>query len=694
MAPSVVPSSQSPGEGFHPQQGSGILDRLLEGCQIIGPDWRYLYVNAAAAEQGRRPREDLVGLTMPEAYPGIERTPMFETLTRCMRERTYERMENEFIYPDGSRGWFELRFEPVPEGVFILSMDVTERKLAEARVTHLNAVLKGLRAVGQLILHDDDPENLIHNACEVLVHTRGFQAAAIVLTDPEDGSVQASARSGVTNQGLIDLIGSGRIPECAREALAKSRFVLRRGHDERCLNCPAFPDHPDEAEELTIPLEFEGTAYGFMIVTLPAMMGEDPEECALLAEMAMDLAHALRGFVLRSERDRSAAALIRAEEQLRKSQRLKAIGRLAGGVAHDFNNILAVQIGLCDLIDQEIEPDHPIADDVAAIRASAERAADLTRQLLAFGRRQALRVETVQLNDVVAGLHKMLLRLIGEDIVLGAELAGDLGNIEADRSQVEQIIMNLVINARDAMPDGGTVTLETANVQFDRGYLGRHLEVSSGPHVMLAVTDTGCGMDRETQEHLFEPFFTTKDRGKGTGLGLATVYGIVKQSRGHIWVYSEPGRGSTFKVYFPQVFRESDAVPERRPTKPVQGKGQLVLLVEDDPTLRNLIGKTLTRGGYIVHAAGTGEEALAAVKTEGLAPAVLLTDVVMPGMNGRTLSDHLGGVIPGLKTLFMSGYTDNAIIHHGVLDAGIFFLQKPFTSDSLLASIQELLRET
>ncbi len=693
MAPSVNNFSRSSGEDFHPPGDSRILDRLLEGCQIIGPDWRYLYVNEAAARQGRRPREELLGLTMPEAYPGIERTPMFETLARCMRERTYARMENEFTFPDGSRGWFELRFEPVPEGVFILSMDVTERMLAEARVTHLNAVLKGIRAVGQLILREDDPENLIHSACDVLVHARGFQTAAIALTDPEDGSVQASARSGVTNRGLVDMFGLGGMPDCAREALARSGFVLRRGEDERCLDCPALSDHPDQTEELTIPLVFGGTTYGFMIVTLPAMMGDDPEERALLSEIARDLAYALRGFALRSERVRTAAALAKAEDQLRKSQRLEAIGRLAGGVAHDFNNILAVQIGLCDLISQEIEPGAPIAEDVDAIRASAERAADLTRQLLAFGRRQALRVETIQINEVVAGLQKMLIRLIGEDIQFGAELAGDLGCIEADRSQVEQIIMNLVINARDAMPDGGTLTLETANVQFDRDYLDHHLEALPGPHVMLAVTDTGCGMDKETQEHLFEPFFTTKDRGKGTGLGLATVYGIVKQSRGHLWVYSEPGRGSTFKVYFPQVFREADAAPNRRPVRPAQGKGQRVLLVEDDPTLRDLIGRTLVRGGYTVHAAGSGPAAITAVKAEGFVPAVLLTDVVMPGMNGRILSRRLGDLIPGLKSLFMSGYTDNAIIHHGELDPGICFLQKPFSSESLLAALNDLLRE-
>ena len=492
-----------------------LLNNLLEGCQVIGPDWRYLYVNDAVARQGRRSKEELLGRTMMEVYPGIDTTPMFAVLRRCMEDRAARQMENEFTFPDGSKGWFELRFEPVPQGVFILSLEITDRKRAEARVTH-------------------------------------------------------------------------------------------------------------------------------------------------------------------------------AEAQLRQAQKLEAIGQLAGGIAHDFNNLLMVQLGYCDLLERTLRKGDPVTKNLAQIKACAEQAAVLTRQLLAFSRKQVLQPEVLDLNAVVGNIATMLARLIGDDIDLVTSLGDGLGSVKADRGQIEQVIMNLAVNARDAMSRGGNLTIETANVVLDEAYGRRHVGSNLGPHVLLAVTDTGCGMDEETQSRVFEPFFTTKGPGEGTGLGLATVYGIVKQSGGDIWVYSEPGVGTTFKVYLPRVPVE----PQERVARETQilpGKGEWVLLVEDNHALREVVAQMIEDLGYRVTAAANGDEAVVTVEEQGLRPHLLVTDMVMPGMGGRALVARLRRNQPDLKVLYASGYPDNALVNQGVLSPEMRFLQKPFTLADLAAKIREAL---
>jgi len=667
-----------------------LLDGLLEGCQVIGRDWRYLYVNEAAAAQGRRAREDLLGRTMMEAYPGIDRTAMFAELRRCMIERTARRFDNEFEFPDGSRGWFELHMQPVPEGAFILSLDVTARRRAEARNEHLNAVLRGIREVNRIIARETDRDRMIQATCVELVSARGFDSVSVVLTDSAGTEIRAEASAGRRVAGLHELLGRGRIPECAREAFACRDQVLRRDQAFRCEGCPVVPELGPATDELIQPLEQAGRLYGFMVVHLPQGMGDDPEERALVREVAGDIAVALHGMRLRQERDDSAAALASTQEQLLRSQKLEAVGRLAGGVAHDFNNILAAQIGCCELIENQIQPGDPLAGDVATIKSCAERAAALTRQLLAFSRKQALHAEVLDLNEVVGGIRSMLERTIREDVRLQTVLAPGLGRVKADPGQVEQVIMNLAVNARDAMPAGGSLTIETADLDLDADYARNHVGVEPGPYVMLAISDTGSGMDEQTRSRLFEPFFTTKEHGKGTGLGLATVYGIVKQSGGNIWVYSEPGRGTTFKIYLPRVEGVAEA-PRRRTRAVVPGSGEQVLVVEDEPLLRELMGRLVRELGYRTAVAADGAAALVLVERDGLRPDLLLTDVVMPGMSGRALAARLGPLVPGLKVLYASGYTDNSVTHHGVLDAGVDFLQKPFTTADLAAKIREVL---
>ncbi len=380
----------------------------------------------------------------------------------------------------------------------------------------------------------------------------------------------------------------------------------------------------------------------------------------------------------------------RLEEQFRQAQKMEAVGRLAGGVAHDFNNLLTVITSYSELLLGDLESTDPRREDLEEIRKAAAGAAGLTRQLLAFSRQQVLEPRVLDLNEIVSGAGKMLQRLIGEDVALVTVLAPDLGAVKADPGQLEQVIMNLAVNARDAMPQGGKLTIETTNVDLDVTYTMEHTAVSPGPYVLLTVSDTGVGMDEETQRRIFEPFFTTKQTGTGTGLGLATVYGIVKQSGGFIWVYSEPGHGTTFKIYLPRVDEPAEA--EQRGTTPQYVHGtETVLLAEDAGPLRAVARQILKREGYTVLEAPDGKSALEGAAAHDGPIHLLITDVIMPEMSGRQLAERLKQQRPELKVLFVSGYTDDAIIRHGVLEPGIAFLQKPFSPELLARKVREVL---
>ncbi|HLY61482.1 MAG TPA: response regulator [Terriglobia bacterium] len=379
------------------------------------------------------------------------------------------------------------------------------------------------------------------------------------------------------------------------------------------------------------------------------------------------------------------------EQQFRQAQRMEAVGRLAGGVAHDFNNILTVINGYSEVMLGQIQIESPHKTYLNEIRKAGERAAGLTRQLLAFSRQQVLAPQVLDVNTVIDNVHSMLKRLIGEDIDLVTIPGKDLGRVKADPGQIEQVLLNLAVNARDAMPGGGKLTIETANVDLDESYAHNHVTAVPGPHVMLAVTDSGTGIDTETQKRIFEPFFTTKEKGKGTGLGLSTVYGIVKQSAGHIWVYSELGQGTTFKIYLPRVDAPLE-VAESKKTTPEPSVGQeTVLVAEDDGPIRLLVRVSLEARGFTVLEAPDGLEALSLAAQHKGTIHLLLTDLVMPEISGRTLSQRLAAMHPETKVLFMSGYTDDAVIRHGGLEAGTAFLQKPFTPDALVRKVREVL---
>jgi len=380
----------------------------------------------------------------------------------------------------------------------------------------------------------------------------------------------------------------------------------------------------------------------------------------------------------------------RLETQLLQAQKMEAVGRLAGGVAHDFNNLLGVITGYSELLGKTLEPEHRGWGRLREIQKAAERAAGLTRQLLAFSRKQVLATRVLDLNHIVGELEKMLRRLIGEDVQLLSKTAVGLWPVRADSGQIEQVIVNLVVNARDAMPRGGTVVVETSNVLVDDSYARAHADVSLGAYVLLTVSDTGEGMDEATQSHIFEPFFTTKEEGKGTGLGLATVFGIVKQSGGHIRVYSEPGVGSTFKVYLPRAYKDAEVEPPPEPAKPLRGT-ETILLVEDAEALRIMIREILEGAGYGVIECADSAEALRKPAPDVARAHLLLTDVIMPQTSGPEVARSLRKKHPGLKVLFMSGYTNQAIGHHGVLDEGAQLLEKPFTTEGLLRKVRSVL---
>jgi PAS domain S-box-containing protein len=455
--------------------------------------------------------------------------------------------------------------------------------------------------------------------------------------------------------------------------------------------------HPDDRER-TVALFREALARGH---------DHEFEYRALTAERQViwlrDIVHVardqhgearqLRGLTVDvTGRKRAEEALRQSEDQLRQAQKMEAVGQLAGGIAHDFNNLLMVIQGDSDLILRRLPEGHGLRRNAEGIREASQQAAALTRQLLAFSRKQVLTPKMVDLNSVVAGMQTMLQRLLGETIHLVTVPSADVGLVRADPGQVEQVIMNLAVNARDAMPDGGRLTLETGHLELDETAAREHSEAVPGEYVMLAVSDTGCGMDESTRTRLFEPFFTTKEQGKGTGLGLSTVYGIVKQSGGHIWVYSEVGRGTTFKICLPVAAERATAEVEGRegPGAPTAG-AETVLLVEDAARVREVVREILEMTGYHILEARHGAEALEISQRYEGPIHLMVTDVVMPQMSGREVAQRLAPLRPDMRVLYMSGYTDDAIVRHGVLEAGTAFLSKPFTPDALAAKVREVL---
>ncbi|MFP4499656.1 MAG: PAS domain S-box protein [Candidatus Hydrogenedentota bacterium] len=875
-----------------------VLDGMLEGCQIITPEWKYIYVNEAAARHGHKSPDELLGRTMMEVYPGIEESALCSVLGECFEERTPRRFENEFTYPDGTRGFFQLSIEPVPEGLFILSEDITERKQAEEALEHSHQLLQYIveHTNSAVAVHDCDlrylyvsqrylddygvqPENIIgKHHYDVFpdlpekwreVHRKALRGEiSRAERDPyerTDGTVEWTrweCRPWHEKDGAIGgiIVYTEVITERVEaEEVLRERTELLQNITDNMFDMVAITDmagvftyvgpshrvlgfepeellgttvfeyvHPDDADHIagefaafvaqpapdkTRTVEYrqrckdgsylwletvgkflfrdDGTPYALFFSSRNVTERKQAEQALWASEMrfkemlrnvasvavqgyAMDgtvrywnqasemfygyteaealgqnlldliIPPAMREDVIAdmgrmaetgeanpaselelmrkdgspiqiysshtlvhvpgqepelfcididiTERKQAEEERERLGAQLMQAQKMESVGRLAGGVAHDFNNMLNVILGHTELAIDALSAESPLRGDLEEIQKAAERSANLTRQLLAFARKQTIAPKVLDLNETIATMLTMLQRLIGEDIDLVWKPGGRLAPVLIDPGQVDQMLANLCVNARDAIGHKhGKITIETANVRFDEAYCAEHAGFVPGAHVMLAVSDDGCGMDEETCAKIFEPFFTTKGVGEGTGLGLATIYGIVKQNDGFINVYSEPDEGTTFRIYIPALEmappQEDGPVVRAEPA----GGTETILVVEDEPAILSMTRTVLERLGYTVLTASAPSEALRVAREQVGAVDLLITDVVMPEMHGRAMAEQLQALCPGLKSLFMSGYTANVIAHQGVLDEGVNFIEKPFSLQDLARKVREAL---
>ena len=624
------------------------FEQAAVGIAHAAPDGRWLQVNQKLADIVGYTREELMAKSFREiTYPDDLETDLEYLQQVLAGEISTFCMEKRYIRKDASIVWINLTVSLVRKpsgepGYFIAVIeDISSRKRADAALqdseerhrTILQTALDGFWMV--------DTQGRLLEVNETYCRMSGYSAQELLA------------------MRIPDL----EVLETAEETAARIRQIMTKG------------EHRFESRHR----RKDGSVFDVEI-----SVQYRPAEGGRIATFLRDVTEHIR---LAEER-------ARLEDQLWQAKKVEAIGRLAGGVAHDFNNLTAIILGYGEMLLGQLSPGNPARKSVEQIIAAGRRSAALTHQLLAFSRKQTLQPEVLDLNALLRNLEKMLGRLIGEDIELEFRLAAHLGRVMADPGQLEQVVTNLVLNARDAMPRGGRLTLESADVELDETYALGHTSVVPGKYVLLALTDTGCGMDKATMARLFEPFFTTKETGKGTGLGLATVYGIVKQSGGYIWVYSEPDKGSTFKVYLPRTDAEPQAKAVEAGGDTPRGDGERILLVEDEASLRELCEIVLSGLGYRVSAAGSGTEALRLVEEQRLEPNLVVTDVVMPGMSGTELAERLRRDRSDLKVLYMSGYPDDAIARHGILDPGIPFIQKPFTERALAVHVREALKGT
>ena len=659
---------------------------------------RFTLVNQAVAEAYGTSVENLLGKTDADFNPNPEEVKQFRRIDlEVMNTGTSAHIPEERITDAaGNTRWLETMKRAIPSihggdtQILGVATDITERRRAEQRLRQrTETILEHQAALHALALMDnpdwmDALESITRTAARVL----GVARVGVWLFEDNQASLTCEAlyENGRFTPHPGTSLESHRYPKYF-EAIAQSRTLAAHDaiEDPRTNEFAGAYSVPlGITSLLDVPIRSLGSVIGIVCHEHvgPARVWS-PEEEHFGASIADFVSLAL-----------AASKRRQLEAQLRQSQKMEAIGHLAGGVAHDFNNVLTAILGYCRLMLVQMGSEDSLRSHVEQIRQAADRAAQLTGQLLAFGRKQVLNPRILDLNHIVAGIEPMLGRIIGEDIRLSTVLAPDLGRVKADPGQIEQALLNLVVNARDAMPHGGSLVIRTANVILESGELQSATTASGGQHVLLSVTDSGIGMDQETQARIFEPFFTTKEAGRGTGLGLSMVYGVVEQSGGRVGVWSEPGRGSTFRIYLPQVSSDEAMIAESQPVAapPQDTRGsELILLVEDDAQVRTLVHRILERQGYHVLEASHPQEAILLSDRTREPIDLLLTDVIMPAMNGRELYERLASSRPGLKVLYMSGYAERAFSQEGRTAPVASLIQKPFEPDALVVRIREIL---
>ena len=676
-------------EKLHQNQGSVLsvlMDAIPDCIYIKDAAGRYLLDNLADRKLlGAESFADVSGKSVFDFFPKDIAQRFFDDDLEVLKSgKPLLNREEPYATQSGEQRWFSTTKTPLhaPNGEIIgvvgISRDITRRKRAQNELGVIQRLLQRLSGP----ITEADLGHEVAAACRKL-----FGHDAFVLQLFREGTTVHTLYAEDTAEGAaqpapIEILPDHRTP-LGTELMQSAAGRLVNQPDDKAFAALAVSSKRISKSLMYVPICWEQQVIGILTAQSYTANRYAQPDLVLLQSMADMCGGALA-------RVRIEERLKQSEEHARQSQKLEAIGGLAGGIAHDFNNLLTVIRGRSDLLLGKIDTQHPFYRSMEEIRRTSERAADLTQKLLAFSRRQMFQMRVLDLNAVTADMEKLLQRLIGEDVELVAVPGENLGGVRADPAQLEQVILNLAVNARDAMPGGGKLTLETANVDLDKTYAATRFPAQPGPYVMLAVSDTGTGMDKEIQSRIFEPFFTTKPKGKGTGLGLSTVYGIVKQTGGYIWVYSELGKGTTFKIYLPRIVEPFD--PTRTSVVRKLPKGsETILLVEDEENVRALVGEALEESGYTVIVARTPYEAIGICESHKPRIDLMLTDVVMPGLNGRELAERVSPLRPEMKVLYMSGYSDNAVILHGILARDLAFLQKPFTLDALNRKVRKVL---
>ncbi len=673
------------------QDTMDLLASVIEASPlaIVGLDLdsRVTLWNNAAAQMFGWSRDEVLGST-PPVIPSADRDEHRRLLARAASGEAQTQIESRRRRRDGSVIDVAVSSAPIRDsdgqirGILRIITDIGEQKRLrmelEARVRQQEAVA----AFGQRALSLLDLSPLFDEAVTLVTSTLGLDRCAITELCWDEPAVVVRGSSGLAPVGsrlsrAVERTVAWRVAHLAQP------LVVEDVRGDPQFDGTPLVDRFGAVSLLSVPIHGAERGFGNLLATNGHPRSFTSDEIVFAQSIANVLSMAI-------ERARTEEALLGSEERLRQAQKMEAIGQLAGGIAHDFNNLLTVINGFCDLL--VAQPNHP--ERVAymeEVMKAGEQAASLTSQLLAFSRRQVLQPRVLDLNKVVDDMKTLLGRILGEDIEVTAKLDPHLGSVRADRSQIGQVILNLAANARDAMPTGGELVIETANVEIDASYTDRHEFPRFGHHVLLSISDTGTGMDLVLQDHLFEPFFTTKEPGKGTGLGLAMVYGIVKQSDGDIWVYSEPGVGTTFKIYLP-LYEELGSTPPAAASGATRARrGETVLVVEDAPGVRALASTALVSQGYTVLEASRGSDAISlCARYVGLIDLVV-TDLVMPGMSGLQLATELATLRPETKVLYMSGYSDEVAVRHGLVEPSVPYLQKPFTPTSLAQKVREVL---